>query len=61
MTFHFHPEAEQEFLQAIDYYEECKLGLGEDFSLEIFATIDRIIGHPEAWPETGQGIPAVPR
>lgn len=56
MTFHFHPEAEREFLQAIDYYEECKLALGEDFSLEVFATIDRIIGHPGAWPETGQGI-----
>ena len=37
MTFYFHPEAEQEFMQAIDYYEECKPGLGEDFSLEVFA------------------------
>jgi hypothetical protein len=24
MTFKFHPEAEKEFLKAIDYYEECK-------------------------------------
>ena len=56
MTFYFHPEAEQEFLQAIDYYEECKPGLGEDFSLELFATIDRIMGYPGAWPETALGI-----
>lgn len=56
MTFHFHPDAEQEFLQAIDYYEECKPGLGEEFSLEILAAINRILSHPGAWPEAGQDI-----
>jgi hypothetical protein len=35
MTFDFHPEAETEFLEAIDYYESCSPGLGEDFSLEV--------------------------
>jgi hypothetical protein len=28
----FHPEAEQEFLDTIDYYETQQPGLGEDFS-----------------------------
>lgn len=29
MTFEFHPEAEEEFLAAIEYYENCEQGLGE--------------------------------
>lgn len=50
MTFSFHHEAEAEFNEAINYYEECELGLGYDFSIEIFATIQNIINHPTAWP-----------
>lgn len=49
MKFSFHPEAEEEFLVAIDYYENCKEGLGYDFSLEIYETIDRVISYPKAW------------
>ena len=56
MTFHFHPEAAHEFERAIDYYEECKPRLGEDFAFEVFATIERIVAYPEAWPKTGRGI-----
>jgi hypothetical protein len=29
MTYDFHPEAEEEFLSAINYYEESHIGLGE--------------------------------
>jgi toxin ParE1/3/4 len=50
MTFSFHPEAEEEFLAAIDYYEERETGLGYYFSTEVFATIHNIITHPDAWP-----------
>ena len=32
MTYSFHPEAEAEFLEAIDYYEERAVGLGQDFA-----------------------------
>ncbi len=49
MTFSFHPEAEKEFLFAIDYYEDCRTGLGYDFSIEVYETITRIISFPEAW------------
>jgi plasmid stabilization system protein ParE len=49
MTFSFHPEAEAEFLEAIEYYEERELGLGYDFSIEVFATIQNIVTHPTAW------------
>lgn len=49
MHFSFHPEAEKEFNQAIDYYEDMELGLGYDFALEIYATIERSVELPKAW------------
>jgi toxin ParE1/3/4 len=50
MTWSFHPEAETEFHEAIDYYEECESGLGEDFAIEAHTTIQNILTYPEAWP-----------
>jgi plasmid stabilization system protein ParE len=50
MTFLFHPEAESEFREAIDYYEDRESGLGYDFSIEVFTTIQNIVNHPTAWP-----------
>ncbi|MEA2103694.1 MAG: type II toxin-antitoxin system RelE/ParE family toxin [Candidatus Cloacimonadota bacterium] len=49
MNFSFHPEAEEEFYKAIDYYEMCENGLGYDFSIEIYCTIQSIIEYPNAW------------
>jgi len=49
MTFSFHPEAETEFLEAIEYYEERERGLGYDFSIEVFRTIQNIVTYPTAW------------
>ncbi|GAB6268005.1 MAG: hypothetical protein STSR0002_07460 [Smithella sp.] len=46
MTFYFHKEAETEFLEAIEYYESCTPGLGEDFSLEVNSTIQNICPIP---------------
>ncbi len=48
MTFSFHPEAETEFLESIEYYEERERGLGYDFSIEVFATIQNIVTYPVA-------------
>lgn len=50
MKFSFHPEAEIEFHQAIDYYEECESGLGYDFSIEVRSAIQNILDYPPAWP-----------
>lgn len=50
MIFEFHPEAQTEFFQSIDYYEECEDGLGYDFSIEIYSTIQNILVYPAAWP-----------
>jgi len=50
MTFYFHTEAETEFLEAIEYYESCAPGLGEDFSLEINCTVQNIFSYaPDYW------------
>ncbi|MCR4290435.1 MAG: hypothetical protein NUV86_09285 [Candidatus Scalindua sp.] len=50
MNYFFHPEAEAEFTQAIDYYEECEEGLGYDFAVEVYSSIQRIVSYPKAWP-----------
>jgi toxin ParE1/3/4 len=50
MKIVFHPEAEAEFLAAVDYYEDCKTGLGIDFALEINSTMANILNFPNAWP-----------
>jgi hypothetical protein len=49
MHYLFHPDAEIELTQAIDYYEQCSKGLGQDFTIEVHATIERIITYPKAW------------
>lgn len=56
MTFSFHPEAETEFLEAIEYYEERERGPGYDFSIEVFATIQNIVTYPTAWPVIEEGF-----
>jgi plasmid stabilization system protein ParE len=50
MRFSFHPEAETEFNEAIDYYEDKDRGLGYDFAIEVYATLQRIAAFPKAWP-----------
>jgi len=49
MRFNFHPEAEEELLYSIDYYENCAAGLGHDFAVEVYSTIERIVAYPQAW------------
>jgi hypothetical protein len=50
MISSFHPEARNEFLASIDYYEKCKPGLGLEFAEEVYFAIDRIRSFPQAWP-----------
>ena len=49
MRFYFHEYAENEFDKAVEYYEDCRTGLGIEYALEIKATIERIIQFPKAW------------
>jgi plasmid stabilization system protein ParE len=50
MNFTFHPQAEAEFNDAVKYYEEVEPGLGYDFATEVYATIQRSVIFPKAWP-----------
>jgi hypothetical protein len=56
MSFSFHPDAEKEFNEAIDYYEKLEPGLGYDFALEIHSAVKRSIAFPKAWPEIEEDI-----
>lgn len=49
MRFYFHEHAETEFDRAVEYYEDCRHGLGIEFAQEVYATIGRIIQYPDAW------------
>ncbi len=49
MSFHFHPEAERELREAVDYYEHIKPGLGYDLSIEVYSAIQRAVAYPQAW------------
>jgi plasmid stabilization system protein ParE len=47
MIYEFHPEAEQEFIEAAAYYEQHVTSLGERFGSEVRRAIDRLLECPE--------------
>ena len=49
MTFSFHPEAEKEFNEAIEFYEDIAPRLGYDFAIEVLSAIERAVEFPRAW------------
>ncbi len=51
MKYFFHPDAREEFLEAIDYYESCSSGLGLEFADEVYNAIQRVIHFPAAWSQ----------
>lgn len=50
MIFSFHPEAQFELAQAVEYYQAKELNLGLEFLEVVFKTILRIIEFPKAFP-----------
>jgi plasmid stabilization system protein ParE len=50
MKVEFHPEAEEELVRAVDWYEDVEPGLGQDFALEVHAAVRAIASFPTAWP-----------
>lgn len=49
MNYRFHPEAEIELNEAVDYYDGCQNGLGLEFADEVRAVIETICRFPSAW------------
>jgi len=50
LKYSFHPAAEKELNDAIDYYSERQRGLGLEFAKEIYRTIQNILLFSNAWP-----------
>lgn len=44
----FLPEAEAEFAEAVQFYEQAEAGLGAAFALEVERTVERICAFPES-------------
>jgi len=56
MKFYFHPLADKEFEQAVQYYENCQLGLGLNFSREVYSAISRIMKFPNMFGKVVCGL-----
>ena len=52
----FHPEAQRELLEAIDYYNDAEPGLGLQFFAEIQSAIELVEVFPDLWMEVESGI-----
>lgn len=54
MKYRFHPEAEAELNDAVDYYGACQEGLGLEFAREVYTAIENICDFPLAWTPLSQ-------
>jgi toxin ParE1/3/4 len=50
LKYSFHPIAEAELNLAVDYYNECQVGLGFEFAKEIYLAVQNILSFPDPWP-----------
>ncbi len=49
----FSPEAEEEWFQFVNYYEERKPGLGLEFERAVRSSAEIIAKNPQHWPKVG--------
>jgi len=56
MNFGFHPEARLEYQEAAAFYESRRASLGAAFTLEVEATIGRILEAPDRWRTIQQDV-----
>lgn len=49
MTLSVHPEADAEFAAAVEWYEERRLGLGDEFEQDVYDGFEVILESPHAW------------
>jgi len=49
LNYYFHPDAENELNEDIDYYNKRQIGLGLEFAREVYSTIQNILLSPQAW------------
>jgi len=56
MNYSFHPEAENEFEKAINYFEDQQRELGYEFSIEDYKSVQRIKANPRSWTKVSETI-----
>ncbi len=56
MKSSMHPAAREEFLAAIDYYNDVEPGLGLQFYEEVKLAIGLVEAYPDLWTEVERGI-----
>lgn len=49
MKVSFHPQAANEFEDAVIYYEDCQIGLGKQLTQEMGVAIQLVLAYPLAW------------
>ena len=54
MKITFLPQARQEWLAAIEYYNEQRTNLGYEFALEVDRALQRVQQYPYAWTKVGE-------
>lgn len=56
MKLIFHPEAELEFSEAANYYQEHSPGLGVEFIEEVQYGLELLKRHPDIFPQIEPGV-----
>jgi plasmid stabilization system protein ParE len=56
MRLEFHPEAEEEYLEVVSYYESQVPGLGERFDAELRTASALLLEYPEIGPLIGEQL-----
>ncbi|KAM3101049.1 type II toxin-antitoxin system RelE/ParE family toxin [Phormidesmis sp. 146-12] len=51
MRYDFHPDAQRELQEAVDYYDGINQELGDAFLDEVERSLERIVKFPEAWAQ----------
>jgi toxin ParE1/3/4 len=52
----FHPEADNEVIEAARYYETRLAGLGFSFLMELDSSIEQVVANPEAYQLVSEDI-----
>ena len=50
MRLVIHPDVQAEIVEAVDWYEQRAIGLGQDLLVEIEAALEAIVEQPRTWP-----------
>lgn len=56
MTWRFHPQTSEEYLEACRYYTEIDRHLGLAFVRSVETAIEQIIRHPTTWPALEEDV-----